>query len=275
MSGCKFEGCDGKHYGNGYCHAHSQQLRRGQELRPVLIKADSLTRCAFPGCDGKHHSSGFCGGHYAQYSKGKELKPLRKPGGTMCSFDECKNKATSHGLCPAHARQKKNGQELRPLKKQFHGLTEKERFMKWVTVPENMTGCWAWLGSSLKSSGHGQWRSAAGKPELAHRAAWRLLKGPIPDGMCVLHRCDNPFCVNPAHLFIGTQSDNALDMWNKGRANPGVSRGEAHGMSIFKEDQIRAIRASTKSGPALAKEFNCSTTTIYDIKNFKIWKEVK
>lgn len=75
--------------------------------------------------------------------------------------------------------------------------------------------CWLW-NAACQSAGYGA-ISVNGVTTLAHRAAYQLAKGPIPEGMCVLHRCDVPGCVNPAHLFIGTKGDNTYDMIDKGR----------------------------------------------------------
>lgn len=81
--------------------------------------------------------------------------------------------------------------------------------------------CWAWAGAKTPE-GYGTIRNERGKTEKAHRVAWRLHVGEIPKGgghhgMCVLHRCDNPWCVNPAHLFLGSNRDNAIDRQSKGR----------------------------------------------------------
>lgn len=193
----------------------------------------------------------------------------------ICSFAGCVAKAHSKGLCGAHYQQQRQGKVLKPLQQQFHGLSEIDRFMKWVGVQPN--GCWKWLGSTAfvdRTHHYGQWRNAAGKQELTHRAAWRLFKGEFPAKACVLHRCDVPECVNPDHLFLGTQADNVSDMWDKGRARPGLSRGSKHGMSVLTEEIVKEIRESSENGPTIAKRLGVSTSTIYDIRNGKLWRHV-
>jgi hypothetical protein len=101
-----------------------------------------------------------------------------------------------------------------------------------------------------------------------------LFVGEIPDGKFVLHKCDNPACVNPGHLFIGTQADNVKDMWDKNRARQGINRGESHGMSKLTADDVRAIRESSASGPVLAARYDVTRTTIADIRNRKIWTHI-
>lgn len=102
----------------------------------------------------------------------------------------------------------------------------------WTRVQENQeTGCWEWQGSRNVKSGYGYLTAYAvfGRlPQPCHRVAWILTFGEIPDDLWVLHQCDNPPCVNPAHLFLGTVQDNATDKMAKGRHRYGVRYGEEH-----------------------------------------------
>lgn len=89
----------------------------------------------------------------------------------------------------------------------------------WAKVDRGEPGeCWEWSGyCNDEAGGHGAFRVSRAKVDKSHRFSWELHNGPIPVGMCVLHRCDNPPCVNPHHLFLGTQRDNIADMVAKGR----------------------------------------------------------
>ena len=93
------------------------------------------------------------------------------------------------------------------------GLTDLDKFMRKVVVAGN--GCWEWNGY-INDSGYGRYR-LKNKKTLAHRAAWLLLRGPIPNDLLVLHHCDNPKCVNPDHLYLGTNGDNMRDCARRGR----------------------------------------------------------
>ncbi len=192
----------------------------------------------------------------------------------LCSFDGCNKEAGYAGLCNGHNNQRRLGKELVPLQLQFHGFSEKKRFLMRVGTA-NSVGCTEWTGSRNSVKWHGQWRNAAGQIELTHRASWRMFVGEIPEGMFVLHKCDNPACVKPAHLFLGTQSDNARDMWSKGRAKPAQSLGSKHGMSKLTEAAVAEIRESKESGVALAKKFGVTPTTVCDVRKRRIWNHVK
>lgn len=103
--------------------------------------------------------------------------------------------------------------------------------------------CWGWNGSK-SSHGYGQLR-INDRLNMAHRFSYELHNGPIPDGLDVLHKCDNPPCCNPNHLFVGTAKDNTADMLAKGRGSkPPVSKrkGEKHPLAVFTNAQVRELR---------------------------------
>lgn len=189
-----------------------------------------------------------------------------------CAFDGCGRPVISRGLCQSHYLQKRKGEQLRPLQQQIHGLSEEERFIA-RTDTKSVKECWIW-NASRRPDGYGQWRRADGQIELAHRASWRLFRTEIPKGAHILHKCDNPPCVNPTHLFLGSHADNMRDMWGKGRARPGQSRGEKHGMSKLTSEIVREIRTSSESGVELARKFALSATTVCDVRKRRTWKHI-
>lgn len=154
----------------------------------------------------------------------------------------------------------------------------------WQRVTRSATGCWAWSGGTDKD-GYGFLRFR-GRRVKAHRLAWELLHGPIPQGMFVLHRCDNPPCVRPDHLFLGTNDDNMADMAKKGRAVSGskkhperMPRGEEHPRAKLTEEGVRRLRekycAGDTSQQLLAKEFGISQFTVSAIIRRKRWAHVR
>jgi hypothetical protein len=118
--------------------------------------------------------------------------------------------------------------------------------------------CWPWTRAKTRD-GYGSFGAYKGISVLAHRAAWEIQNGPIPDGMYVLHRCDNPPCVNPLHLFLGTQADNVADCSKKGRRNQ--SRWKK--LSPEKRQEIRDLYATgSYSLAALGRKYGVSYQTI-------------
>lgn len=141
-------------------------------------------------------------------------------------------------------------------------------------------GCWEWKGPRAKT-GYGT-INVNGMTATAHRVAWILVNGTIPPGLHVLHRCDNPPCVRPDHLFLGTHDDNMRDCSSKGRCGSTIHperrpRGERHpGTRLTAElvRQIRALRVEGATCAALARRFGVSRGTIHNVVARRTWRHV-
>lgn len=146
--------------------------------------------------------------------------------------------------------------------------------------------CWLWTGSrnteNRSGNGHGRIRvydasgGDSGRALLAHRVAYELHHGvTVPNHIRVLHHCDVPHCVNPAHLFLGSQADNVADMIAKGRNTP--LPGEANGRAVLTENDVRRIRSLVAGGVAIraiARSFEVAPVLIRMIRDRKIWKDI-
>ena len=158
------------------------------------------------------------------------------------------------------------------------------RFWSHVTKADN---CWTWVGSHLPQ-GYGTFFPKKNSPVRAHRFAWVITNGPIPDGMHVCHRCDNPPCVRPDHLFLGTPKENVADMIRKKRHWTGGPRfkvgdlhwshlhrehfqGENNGRAKLTAADVIAIRASSESTAALARRYGVTPTTVGLARKGKTW----
>lgn len=137
-------------------------------------------------------------------------------------------------------------------------LPTRERF-DLSYIPEPNSGCWLWLGTVVSRMGYGQFQ-IDGQLHYAHRASWLLHNGSISEGRFILHRCDNPSCVNPSHLFEGTHKDNMRDMALKGRAK--VRRGEEGTLAKLTWADVNQIRESSRPQRALAAQYGVSQSTI-------------
>lgn len=133
--------------------------------------------------------------------------------------------------------------------------------------------CWEWR-SARSQNGYGRFM-LSGKARIASRISYEVHCGPIPAGLCVMHICDNPACVNPHHLRLGTHSDNMLDRNVKGRARGGSLRGERHWNSKISQEQADKIRILARQGRvpqrSIASMFGISQSQVSEIKNENTW----
>lgn len=150
-----------------------------------------------------------------------------------------------------------------------------QRFWRFVKKTDN---CWIWTGHKDRA-GYGTFGVPKGRMLRAHRYSWKIAHGEIPDSqILVMHKCDNPSCVNPEHLFLGSQKDNSADKVSKNRQ----AKGSHQGLSKVTEDQVHTIRDRYIHGQRgglnttrrLSKEFGISLATVKQIVSGKTWKHV-
>ena len=152
-------------------------------------------------------------------------------------------------------------------------MTARQRFWKYVT--KNPKGCWVWTGCK-GTNGYG-WFWDGHHQRRAHRYAWQLYHHqPIPDGKIIMHTCDNPACVRPYHLKLGTITDNNRDMGLKGRSALHKYMVGPNGRVLRPQD-VRAVKLLLKlgcTGRAIAHCFDVNQATIYTIRRGKSWKHI-
>ena len=189
-----------------------------------------------------------------------------------CRVCEVSMSVTKHAIkrgrkyCSPECRKK--GTLLRNAKNRDQELIERfnDNYM-----PVTESGCWIWM-LDCDQNGYGK-ISIKNKAYYAHRVSWELHNNSIPKGMFVCHKCDNPSCVNPDHLFLGTQSDNMQDMKSKGRDN--YVNGENHKFAKLREKDVRKILISNKTNNELAKQYDISSSQICLIRRRGSWKHVE
>lgn len=146
-----------------------------------------------------------------------------------------------------------------------------DRFSRKYTV-NPVTDCWEWTGGTKDADGYGKfWYK--NRTLGAHRWIYEHTHGPIAAGLCVCHKCDNPSCVNPSHLFLDTNVGNTKDRHQKGRS----VRGSAVGTSTLTEADVRYIKQnllSTCTLKEIADRYGVSTTAIHSIRSNKGWRHV-
>src|SRR5690349_8818159 len=190
-----------------------------------------------------------------------------------CRVQECDHPVVAKGLCDAHYRRMKKGKPLdSPVRKVFRGSIA-ERLAEY-TDRRGDGECWPWTRGRDKD-GYGEISmGGSSKHRRAHVVAWELANNRVvPDGHCVLHTCDNPPCVNPGHLFLGTNLDNIWDRNNKERQ----ARGEKSSRAKLTEHKVLCIRRAYKRGESisvLAAEYGVTYNAIRSIIKRKTWTHI-
>ena len=200
--------------------------------------------------------------------------PLRSVSKKTCSVEGCDNNSHCRGWCHKHyKRWQIYGDPLTTLNATQDDSIEDRLLAGIERVTES--GCWIWMGA-LDSCGYGQ-IGIAGVNQGPHRVSFETFIGTIPTGLCVLHRCDLPCCINPSHLFIGTHQDNTDDKMKKGRE----AVGERNGMTVLRAAQVIEIKQALLSynrlgfQKELAEKYMVCKQTIGNIKTGKTWSHIK
>lgn len=185
-----------------------------------------------------------------------------------CSVSGCRKPEHARGFCNTHYKQQRKKGRLPAIFIRVRGESLREKFNRLYTKAP--PGCWQWNRGPRAANGYGGMQFQ-GRYQLAHRWSWEIFHGSIPDGAEVCHHCDNPRCVNPEHLFLGSHSENMKDMVAKKR-NDGP-KGESHHRAKLTRKQVDNILARPNETPAeLASEFGVSVESIRLIRRRKTWK---
>lgn len=194
----------------------------------------------------------------------------------ICGCKECENPVFALGMCQKHwKRNRLYGSPFALMSKSglMRGMPLEERFKRQCKVGE---GCWEWTGA-IDADGYGRISGVLHgvSHKKAHRVSWVLANGKsIPPGMHVCHSCDNPKCVNPAHLWLGTNAENMHDKFAKGRHITDRMRGEARPEAKLTEQQVRTILSDARPYSEIGAEYGVHRQTVSSIKNRESWAHV-
>lgn len=158
----------------------------------------------------------------------------------------------------------------------IHVFQEERSFSKHATRTKPIqyevttSGCWSCISHKKDKDGYVRLRRSK-KDVYLHRLVYEQEVGKIPEGLVILHSCDNPSCINPDHLSVGTIAENQLDKVKKNRQ----AKGSQNGNSKLTEEQVLEIRADNRPVKEIAEDYKVSTVTIYGIKNKQYWRNVQ
>lgn len=200
------------------------------------------------------------------------MSPIKGSGLVACTVTDCQRPHLARGYCSLHYRRIHDWGSTEPRRPALE-----ERFWQKVDRSGGPTGCWPWQGQHL-AKGYGALKvgsltDGTRRNALAHRISWELANGVAPEGLHVCHHCDNPPCVNPSHLFLGTASENHADKVSKGRQ----ARGERQGSSRLTTADVLRIRALALQGQKhadIGSLFGVRQTQVSRIVRRAQWRHV-
>lgn len=213
---CSVDACDNPHLARGWCTMHYARWKAHGDPLVILIrpKVSRYGSCTVDDCDGPIRALGYCATHYSRWQRnsGDPLpdKPInrKQPLAASCSIHDCENPPIARAWCSKHYNRWRHYGD--PLGSAPDGPGVEERF--WAKVDRNGSGgCWLWM-ASVDQTGYAQFRHDLGGSAKAHRYAYMIHVGPIPEGMFIDHKCRVRACVNPAHLRLATPGQNAQNV---------------------------------------------------------------
>lgn len=254
------------------CGRHYQRWAKFGD--PLADNSRRRSICSVDRCDTVTEAKGLCNKHYQRLRNfGDPMIDRRRPR-VPCSANGCDNKPIARGLCPGHYSRLQSGRPVddQPLRRYVVTDDLAERLRTYAPAGE-AEDCWPWTGSLNK--GYGVVTVAGSKVRIAHDVAWEVHHGrSLPKGMVIRHSCDNPRCVNPAHLLLGTHGDNNRDKSARDR-NGYNGRGFKH----LTPTEVRRIRALHEnegvSMSEIARRFNRSRSTIIRVIQRKVFNNVE